>query len=58
MNTPEQAARPAKKPYAPPRLTVHGGVEELTQGPRNHARVSDAPCMGTHRLIETFVCGS
>jgi hypothetical protein len=46
MNSKDQAERPGTKQYQPPRLTVHGDVEDLTQGPSRFARFSDVPGMG------------
>jgi hypothetical protein len=58
MNTPDRTERPAKLPYTPPRLTCHGDVEELTQGIRRRANISDAPFLGTRRPRDTFDPGS
>jgi hypothetical protein len=46
MNSKDHVERPGTKPYQPPRLTVHGDVEDLTQGPARFARFSDVPGMG------------
>jgi hypothetical protein len=57
MNAPDQTGRPETKPYQPPRLTVHGDVEDLTQGPARFARMSDAPSLG-RRYKEGINTGS
>jgi hypothetical protein len=46
MTSQDKALRQGTKPYQSPRLTVHGDVEDLTQGPRIFGRYSDAPAMG------------
>ncbi len=38
-----------KKPYQPPRLIVHGDVEDLTKGPRARAPIADAIIGGRDR---------
>lgn len=57
MNSKDQAVRPGTKPYQPPRLTVHGDVEDLTQGPARFARFSDVPGMG-RRYRDGVITGS
>jgi len=46
MASNDKTGRPAAKTYEPPRLTVHGDVKDLTQGPGKLSRMSDAPAFG------------
>lgn len=49
MDNLDKPGVPVKKPYQPPRLIVHGGVEDLTKGPRVRSPMSDSVFGGRRR---------